>query len=211
MRSWMLAVSTAALLGGPATFAADAPPDPEGNLAWTLDSVPPGKLLDVNLRTGAHLRITTWDRNQVSMVSDLTEERCRDARISFTRTPDGVRVESRYPDNPAVVDHNCSFSIDVRVPKQFDVRLRSAGGTVDIRNLKGTVIGLTGGGRLTIAGMEGTVRLRTGGGSIYVSDSDLEGHLTTGGGEIQFRHVTGPVTARSGSRRGVVRGLTRAT
>src|SRR5262245_871375 len=166
MRTLLLATSTAALLLGPATFAADAPPDSAGNGAWTLDSVSPGKLLNVDLRTGASLRITTWDRNEVSMTSDLTEERCQDARISLTRTPDGVRVESRYPDESAVVDYTCSFTIEVKVPARFDVRLRSAGGTVNITNLEGHVSGLTGGGALTIAGMRGAVQLRTGGGSI---------------------------------------------
>lgn len=211
MRMLAFALSACALVVALSASASDAPLDPTTSRTWTLSDVSPGQRLDVRLESGAGLRITTWDRNEVSVVSDLSEKRCPDARISLTRSADGVRLESVYPDGDGSGNHNCSLTIEVRVPKRFDVKLQSAGGSVEIRNLEGSVSGFTGGGQLAVRRMHGDIQLRTGGGSVHVSDSDLEGQLSTGGGGISFDNVSGPVTATSGSKPGVVRGRSRST
>jgi hypothetical protein len=210
MRVTGIALAVVGLLTAFAASASDSPPDTGGRQTWTVDAVSPGQLMEIRLLTGAGLRITTWDRNQVSVETDWTEVRCPDARISLSRTGSGALLESRYPeDGPQ--EHNCSFSVEVRVPRRFDVRIRSAGGGVEVTGLDGSVTGLTGGGRILLSRMTGEVRLRTGGGEIRVRDSDLEGSLTTGGGRISFENVSGPITARSGSVRGTVRGRSSAT
>jgi len=211
MRTLVIAASAIALMASTASSGTDGPLDPGSNRTWSLAQVTSGQRLDIRLETGAGLRILTWDKNEISVVSDLGEDRCPDARIALTRTADGAKLESIYPDHDELNVHNCSLEIDVRVPRRFDVKLWSAGGSVRVSNLKGTVSGTTGGGSLVIDQMKGEVRLRTGGGAIRVSDSDLDGSLSTGGGGISFDNVAGPVTASSGSKPGVVRGKSRST
>ena len=205
MRSIGFAILAGTLLAVPPASPSD-PPDSPSHFVGMLDAVSPGQVLEIRLRTGAGLHITAWDRDQISVESDWTEERCRDARIELTRVSGGALLASYYPDDHLEVNHNCSFSIQVRVPRRFDLRIRSAGGGVRITGLNGRVSGRTGGGRIALERLNGEVQLSTGGGEIHVSDSDLDGRLSTGGGRIRFERVSGPVTARSGSVRGVVRG-----
>jgi hypothetical protein len=211
MRTLMIAISGLALMASVASSGTDGPLDPGTNRTWSLAQVTPGQRLDIRLETGAGLRIMAWDKNEISVVSDLGEDRCPDARIALTRTPDGAKLESVYPGHEEDAIHNCSLEIDVRVPRHFDVLLWSAGGSVQVSNLRGTVAGTTGGGKIVIDQMKGEVRLGTGGGAIHVRNSDLDGHLSAGGGGISFDNVAGPVTASSGSKSGVVRGKTRTT
>jgi len=211
MRTLVIVAFAVTLSASLAASGTDGPLDPGSNQTWTLTNVPAGQQLDIRLETGAGLRVLTWDKNEISVVSDLGEDRCPDARIALTRTAEGAKLESTYPDHDELNEHTCSLQIDVRVPKRFDIKLWSAGGSVQVSHLTGTVNGTTGGGKLVIEQMHGEVRLRTGGGAIRVRDSDLEGHLSTGGGGISFDNVAGPVTASSGSKRGVVRGRSRST
>jgi hypothetical protein len=170
-----------------------------------------GETLEIRLLTGAGVRIIGWDKDEVSVHSDWTEERCRDAEFEVKRTSQGALVATRYPAGTGVVNHNCSFAIEIKVPRKFDVRIRSAGGGVAIQDMRGDVTGTTGGGSLELSGMRGHIRLRTGGGSIMVRDSDLDGSLVTGGGPVRFTNVSGGVTGWSGSQRGVVRGRSRSS
>jgi hypothetical protein len=211
MRTLVIAALASTLMASAASSGNDGPLDPGSNQMWNLSGIPAGQRLDIRLETGAGLRILTWDKNEISVVSDLGEDRCPDARIALTRTAEGAKLESSYPDHDEMNVHNCSLEIDVHVPRRFDVKLWSAGGSVRVSNLRGTVTGTTGGGSLVIDQMKGEVRLRTGGGAIHVRDSDLDGSLTTGGGGISFDNVAGPVTASSGSKPGIVRGRSRST
>ena len=194
----------ALLIGLPVGSSAGVPNDGSDRRAWTIRSVPDGGVLEIRLTTGAGLSITGWDRDEVAVDTDWTQDRCPDAEIDVTRTAGGVLLETRYPERDVRV-HHCSFGIEVHVPRRFDVRIRSAGGSVAIAGLRGNVQGHTGGGRIELSGLQGSVRFRTGGGGITVRDCTLEGHLTTGGGRVSFENVSGGVTGRSGSMRGVVR------
>ena len=209
MRFSIRAAAAALLLSLPVPSAAHPHPEGEARRTWTIPDVKPGQLLEIQLRTGGGMSIAAWDRDEVSVETDWSEERCRDARISVDRTAQGVRIESRYPPGTEVVSHNCSFGFVVKVPRRMNVQIRSAGGSVAVAGVRGEIHGQTGGGKIELADLNGTVRLRTGGGQIVVRDSDLEGHISTGGGQVRFDNVSGGVTARSGSRRGIVRGSRR--
>jgi len=175
-----------------------------------VQKVSPGELLEIRLDTGAGLRIVAWDRDEVSVETSDAEADCPDAVISLERAPRGARLESYYPPETGDV-HHCSLELEVRVPRRFDVRIRSAGGAVIISDLRGTCEGHTGGGALLLTGLRGHARLRTGGGAILVRDSDLDGRLTTGGGTVRFENVRGGITATSGSVRGVTRARPRSS
>ena len=209
MRFPLRVAAAVLLLPLPLTSAGAPPEDGDARRSWTVAAVSPGQRLDIQLKTGAGLSIAAWDRDEVSVESDWSETRCRDAQIEVRKTDQGVLIETHYPPGTGVVSHNCSFGIVVKVPRRFDVQLRSTGGSVAISGVSGDFRGQTGGGKIELAGLRGNVQLRTGGGQIHVWDSDLEGRISTGGGQVRFENVTGGVTARSGSKRGVVRGRSR--
>lgn len=207
MRATLRFASVALLLAAPAARAAETPRT--GPPSWHLANIGDGKLLEIRLRTGAALRIVGIDGDEATVTTDWTEDRCPDAEFEVTPSVDGIRVETQYPPGAEVVTHNCSFSVTIRVPRRFDVRLSSAGGSVAISGLRGQIGGHTGGGKIELRDLNGTVELRTGGGAIVVQDCNLEGRLSTGGGRVTFDNVSGGVTGRTGSRRGIVRGAGR--
>ena len=175
-----------------------------------VQRVSPGRMLEIRLDTGAGLRIVGWDRDEISVETLNAESDCPDAVISLEGAARGARLESRYDPETGDV-HQCSLTLEVRVPLRFDIRLRSAGGGVAITDLEGSCTGYTGGGTIELTGMRGQARLNTGGGEILVRDSDLDGQLTTGGGTVLFENVRGGITATSGSVRGVTRARPRSS
>ena len=98
-----------------------------------------------------------------------------------------------------------SHHLDITVPRRFNVRLRSSGGEISIRNVEGTFTGSTGGGEITIENARGFARLSTGGGEVSVKNSNLAGSVSTGGGEVRIQNVTGGLNGTSGT--GVGRGI----
>lgn len=175
-----------------------------------VQKVAPGQLLEVDLDSGASLKIVGWDRAEVSVTTSDAEADCPDAVISLDDAPRGARLETYYPPETGDV-HECSLALEVRVPRRFDVRIRSTGGDVSVAGLRGSVDGHTAGGSLELVGVNGQARLRTGGGEILVRDSDLDGRLNTGGGGVHFENVRGGITATSGSVRGVTRARPRSS
>lgn len=206
MRIAFIAASAALLLSFSGPSAAGDDRDFEAVRTWTFDKIPDGQLLEIKVRTGAGIRITAWDRDEITVATDWTEERCQDAHLEVTRTPQGVRIATTYPPGTGSINWNCSFDFVVRVPRRIDLQLASAGGGVAISGVRGDLRGHTGGGSLELHNLRGTISLRTGGGGILVRDSDLEGNVLTGGGKVRFTNVSGDITGRSGSMRGVVRG-----
>ena len=168
------------------------------NSVSRTETVKPGQRLDVRLDTGAELVITGWDKNEVNVKAGWKDSECPGAAITVDRTDSGIRVDSHYADD-GVRNHSCSLEIQVYVPRKFDLRLKSAGGGLELSKVNGTFDGYTRGGSLELDQVQGTVTLTTGGGSINVKDSDLDGHLSTGGGSVNFTNVRGPVRGTSGS------------
>lgn len=156
-----------------------------------VQKVAPGQMLEIDLDSGASVKIVGWDRDEVSVTPSDAEADCPDAVISLDAAPRGARLETYYP--PETGDnHRCSLAFDVRVPRRFDLRIRSAGGSVSIEGLRGSIDGRIGGGSLELVGLQGQARLRTGGG-------------------VRFENVRGGITARSGSVRGVTRARPRSS
>jgi len=204
-----IAVPLAALVLGASAFLAHDSLGDTNHDHRQLFSVSPGQLLDIHLDTGGSLRILAWNRDQVLVDTDWREESCPDALINASRSPEGVLLSSRYrPDSGDT--HSCSMKVEIHVPSRFDVHVRSAGGGIEIVDVRGSFEGHTGGCSLALRGVRGRAELRTGGGEIRVRDSELDGHLATGGGHVSLQNVRGDVSARSGSEPGVKRGRMRS-
>jgi DUF4097 and DUF4098 domain-containing protein YvlB len=162
-------------------------------------SVQPGKRLQLELKTGATVRIRGWKKSSVEVMGGHHEGDCVDAKVETKGNDDGVRVVSWYDKSSNV--HYCSMVIEIQVPEKYDVEIRSSGGGVEIQNLRGTIEGHTGGGDIRLDHVQGTVDLHTGGGDLYVADSELDGDLHSGGGDVKSLRVSGDVQLSAGGKR----------
>jgi hypothetical protein len=208
MRSKPVAVLAMAVLLASGA-AAEESRDPSTEAFHSSVNAKPHERLEIRLDSGAGIRITTWDHDEVAVESEGSLRRCPDAELSVNRIAGGVRVATRYT-KLSGWNHSCSLNLVIRVPQHFDVSLTSSGGSFEAQGLRGRIEGRTGGGAIHLTGVRGSVRLSTGGGEIEVTDSDLDGRLSTGGGHVSFENVTGDVVGSSGSMQHEVRGSTRS-
>src|SRR5439155_26146941 len=134
----------------------------------------PGETLDLDLETGGTVDLHGWDQQRVSVRGRLGGDDWRDTRVVVERMHGGVRVQSTQQGDEH--SYTTSHSFEIRVPRRFDIRLRSGGGAVTIEGVEGAFRGQTGGGELVLEHVKGrSTRLSTGGGDISVTDCDLSG------------------------------------
>lgn len=152
--------------------------------------------LALNLETGGNIVITGWDRPQIVVRASLGGRDWRDTRVQLEPTSGGARLESDWAgrSNNRSTRHN----FEINVPRKYNVRIESSGGSVSITGVDGSFTGTTGGGEIDIRQASGDVDIRTGGGEIHVADSRLNGNVRTGGGTVRIENVTGDLSGDSG-------------
>ncbi len=177
--------------------AAEKAPDAAGPVVERSVDASPGEQLDLDLETGAGVRIQGWDEPRVEVRARFGGRDGADARVTVERAAGGVKVRMFFAHERN--SQSSSNEIDIRVPRRFDLRLSSAGGDLRMEDVEGTFEGHTGGGELTLERLDGEARLATGGGDIRVADSDLKGKVSTGGGAVVLSRVRGGLRGSSGS------------
>ena len=166
-----------------------------------------GGTLQVSLNAG-DIHITGWNRDEVQVTAAGLDPEDSD-RPSVTQQGGTIRV-TNDPSSDA------DIAIDIKVPLQFNIDLRTSDGTVDVDgplsgNLKGSTSGgdiqlgalggivemKTGGGNITAGDIKGDLTLETSGGDITASSISGEGDLSTSGGEISVDDVGKALHART--------------
>lgn len=159
-------------------------------------SAAPGGTLTVETDVGG-VEITGTTSNEVSIVATI-HGRQRDVDgfdIAASQGSDGVELKGRskrsswfswFGDSPDV-------RFTVKVPREYNARVHTAGGNISITNLKGKIGGETSGGDLNIRDIEGAITLETSGGNIHAEKLIGDLHMETSGGDIQIMSITGNV------------------
>jgi len=179
-------------------------PEPEHKKVSAADStvsgdvrVESGGTLVLDLKTGAGVTIRGTNDNRVRVQGRLAGRDWRNTSFNIRTNERDAFVTmdyQRYARNTS-----SSHSLNITVPRRFNVRIKSAGGEIAIRDLEGTFEGTTGGGEITIENARGSAHLSTGGGEITVENSNLSGSVSTGGGEVLIQNVTGGLNGSSGT------------
>ncbi len=152
-----------------------------------------GGTLTLDLETGGSVSIAGTEGSSVSVTYTLS---CSpECAIEFDESGGGVGIRTSYERHRN--DSQSDVSLDIRVPRSFDVTIDSKGGEISIDGVEGEFDGKTMGGALTLHGLKGVARLTTMGGAIRLTDSNVDGVLKTMGGEVTFENVEGDVQGRS--------------
>lgn len=156
-------------------------------------------------RTGGTITITGWDRAQVLVRARLGGPDWRESRVTLESLRDDVVLRDAYIGRSSRTSFSHSF--DIRVPRNFNVRLNSAGGGISITGVEGRFSGTTGGGEIRIDNAQGEIDLQSGGGDINVTNSNLRGVVSTGAGTVNINGGGSELVGSSGS--GEIIGQTR--
>jgi len=186
MKRWTLA-AVALTLTLPAAAFAD-------RIERTLPSAP-GQELEIDLRTGGAIDVRAGDDAAIHVIADRGGSDAADIELEIEGTAHGARIASRY--NGGRHSSDTDVKLDVRVPKHFDVRLKTMGGDVHLEGLEGSFSGETMGGALELVSLTGKVALSTMGGEIHAERSHLDGKVSTMGGNVLIEDVEGDLKGSS--------------
>lgn len=88
-------------------------------------------------------------------------------------------------------------SYRITVPRQFDVNLKTAGGSISVGQLTGKVQADTSGGSLKFEKIKGPLTARTSGGTITVAGCKGAVEVASSGGSLNLSDIEGDVSART--------------
>jgi hypothetical protein len=98
---------------------------------------------------------------------------------------------------PSLIGGGPHVRIHIRVPNEFSVDIRTAGGDIEIEGVEGRVRARTTGGRIALGRIEGEVDAETSGGPIEADAIEGRVRVRTSGGPIRLVEIEGPVEART--------------
>ena len=131
-------------------------------------AVAPGGVLDIDSEVGS-IEVMPGEDGKVIVDVDLSGPDADRLEVKFEQTPDGVSVRARLQDSGRRnSSHSLRARFRARVPSNYNLRLDTAGGDIDVGDLNGEVLADTAGGSISIGRVEGPVRADTAGGGIDV-------------------------------------------
>ena len=168
---------------------------PERRIERSFTVAPDGNLA-IDAAEGS-IAVSGSDSSTVSVVVTArgSARRLNAHDVTFDQTGNSVRVESRDRDHGLHMFHSDNLEVryEIRVPRSFNLDLRTSGGNIGVRELKGTVSGETSGGDLEVASVDGTVKLSTSGGNVDIRRSHGDMTLETSGGNMTGEGVEGSI------------------
>jgi beta-lactamase regulating signal transducer with metallopeptidase domain len=193
-------VATAAAPARPSLITAVANAGPialDSMFEHSVAAGPGGKLTIRLIPSGGNVTILGWDAPRIEVHGKLGGRNGPETQVSLTEVAGGAELLATYPGKERQTSFSNSF--DIRVPRRYDVDIKSAGGMISITDVQGTFSGSTGGGDIKVTRAKGSMHLATGGGEVTVTNSDLHGLVSTGGGHVGFEGVAGGLVGSSGS------------
>ncbi|MBN2227527.1 MAG: DUF4097 family beta strand repeat protein [candidate division Zixibacteria bacterium] len=167
-----------------------------------------GGMLLVDSERGS-IDIGTHDKNTVDIevvfkVKTGREEYARelidDFALEFENTSKSVEIYGDFHGEQGwfgTRNNKLQVEFHILVPREFNLDLKTSGGSIHVDDLKGEVDARTSGGSLGFNNIEGPVTGRTSGGSISLKSCTGEANIKTSGGSISIGRVDGDVDAHT--------------
>jgi DUF4097 and DUF4098 domain-containing protein YvlB len=156
---------------------------------------------DLRVETSdANIRVATWDQKTIDV--HITSNRYKfgdnGLRVIERQNGDAVEIELRFPHHVFTVQFG-SYKVDIEIhmPRQGRVNLRTGDGSIELANFKGDMDLESGDGHEQIESVDGNLRARTGDGHIRVAGRFDALDLNTGDGRIEARVLPGSTMASS--------------
>lgn len=131
------------------------------------------------------IEVESHNRDTVEINVEKKGRDADDFEVEFAQDGNDVRVTGER--NRGFGSFKMSARFIVKIPENYNVELKTGGGSIELSDLKGTVDADTSGGSITLGRIEGDVRVETSGGSIRVEEvaGNIDAH--TSGGSIKAK------------------------
>jgi hypothetical protein len=164
-----------------------------GDFEQSIDAEP-GGTLRVKLGFGS-VEVETHDRNEVRVDAEA-EGRARSMRFRLSGDGRDTKLEGDTEGGWWFLGRP-DVEVRVRIPREYSVQIETGGGTIQVEDVRGSVVARTSGGEIELNGAEGSVDLRTSGGAIDAEEIRGELRARTSGGPISVSEADGPVEVRT--------------
>ncbi len=158
--------------------------------------VSPGGTLTLGTDAGS-VKIIGTASNEVSVVADMRgrEKDVENFEITAEQSGNNVDVKGKLRKGISWFWNSVDIDVEytVSVPREYSVKMHTAGGDIAVSDLKGRVDGKTSGGNVSIGTTEGEINLETSGGNVEAEKCTGALRMRTSGGEINVRAIAGDV------------------
>jgi hypothetical protein len=127
------------------------------------------------------------------------EERLREHRIEISQSGNDVIIDGTMKEKWGLRFDWSDYDVqwNVRVPSTYNVEVKTAGGSIELADIGGTVQARTAGGHIRTGRLAGKSDLKTAGGSIHVASAGAPLEVSTAGGSITIGNTAGSVDAHT--------------
>jgi DUF4097 and DUF4098 domain-containing protein YvlB len=167
------------------SLAASAPVAAEQSFDKRFNAPPGGRLV---LQTDAgSVAVVGRDAREVVVHADMSDS--DHLQIAAEQNASGVSVTGRAAQHSWfdwLFFSSSHVRFTIAVPRDYPVEIKTAGGSLDVRNLTASVRGKTAGGSITVRDVSGPIDAHTSGGNIDAERINGPTQLGTSGGSIDI-------------------------
>lgn len=178
----------------------------QGDIKKSFSVQPGGKLVmdvepgSIDVKTTGNSQIVVDVFRKVERVDQSRgEEILRQHEVNFEQNGNELTIRAKVRNDGIKLwrRNNLDVRYMVSIPNEFNVDLKTSGGSVSVSDLRGLVRARTSGGSLSFGKIEGPVIGDTSGGSINLMGCNGKTELNTSGGSIDIGSGTGDMTAKT--------------
>ena len=192
------------------TFRFDTVPD-DGSYTILLENVEGDIKVRAHAGAGAEITIT----RKIRANTDKKAKRLvKDAKILVYHLEDDQLIQVRS-EKKIHYKRNVHTEFELKLPMNINLNLETAGGDIDVtdirgesvfrtsggdiylKNMMGRIETHTSGGDIDVSRVEGLIRVHTSGGDIQIMNSNGKFNASTSGGDLEFLHLTGNIDAQT--------------
>ena len=192
------------------TFRFDTVPD-DGSYTILLESVEGS--IEVKTHTGAGAEITIT-RKIRARTEKKAKRLVKDVKILVYHAEDNHLIQVRS-EKKIRYKRNVQTDFELKLPININLNFETAGGNIDVldirgesvfrtfggdiylENMMGRIEAHTSGGDIDVSRIEGLIRVHTSGGDIGIINSDGKFNASTSGGDLEFLQLTGNIDAQT--------------
>jgi hypothetical protein len=179
----------------------------EENIVEQVDAGSGGNLVvdvgfgSVDIAPGTDDKVSIDAHRMIDLNDEASEKRfLEEGPIVINKEGNTVIVRARRNDHKnwssrGTMEMDAKYTL--RVPKDFNLDLRTGGGGISVAEVSGQVKASTSGGKLKLAKLHGLIDAKTSGGSITMGDCEGPLVVKTSGGNINGTGGSGSLDART--------------
>ncbi len=149
-------------------------------------SVSAGGTLYLDSDTG-RVEIESHNADTVEVEVIKKGNNAADFEVNFDHDDEDLTIKGDKDSSWGFGGFSLSVTYIIKVPEDYNLKLKTGGGSIYIEDLKGNVDAKTSGGSITLGDIDGDVEVKTSGGSIRVEEVAGNINAHTSGGSVRAK------------------------